>query len=88
MHQAWELLWILKPKDVYRKTYYVVHMILINLLNILTMNLHAYIRRKKLKKKNNKKKLGEGNIITELPPLERIIKMKMIKSFFKIIWQW
>lgn len=51
MHQAWELLWILKPKDVYRKTYYVVHMILINLLNILTMNLHAYIRRKKLKKK-------------------------------------
>lgn len=75
----------LKPKDVYRKTYYVVHMILINLLNILTMNLHAYIRRKKLKKKIKKKKLGEGNIITELPPLERIIKMKMIKSFFKII---
>lgn len=70
---------------MYRKTYYVVHMILINLLNILTMNLHAYIRRKKLKKNNNKKKIGGGNIITELPPLERIIKMKMIKSFFKII---
>lgn len=53
----------LKPKDVYRKTYYVVHMILINLLNILTMNLHAYIRRKKLKKKIIKKNWGRGILL-------------------------